>query len=145
MQPNSIELMHELQKSGFKVFIETHGEASIASIPPFVHIIMDIKTPGSRMCRGGFQENLAYLKPTDELKLVITDQNDYDWAKQLIKSQELPTKNIIFSAALPASDTPAPYTTTPPKELAENILKDQLPVRFQLQLHKQLWGDVPGK
>lgn len=145
LQRNTLELLHRLNHEGYRVSIETHGEVAIAPFAPYARIIMDIKTPGSLMARGKFVENLPHLKPSDEIKFVITSKSDYDWAKKLVLDQRQsthpwPTREILFSPALPAENSPAPYEGIEPRWLAEKILEDRLPVRFQLQLHKQLWG-----
>jgi 7-carboxy-7-deazaguanine synthase len=145
LQRNTPELLQRLIAEGYEVSIETHGEVSIREVAPHARIVMDIKTPGSRMNRGGFRENLQYLKPSDEIKFVITSQSDYYWARDLMRETQLPTREILFSPALPAENSPAPYEGVQPRWLAERILEDKLPVRFQLQLHKQLWGmDTKG-
>lgn len=133
-------LTQTLKKEHYQVSIETHGEASIAPVTEFARIIMDIKTPSSGMCRGGYKKNLGLLKPTDEIKFVIASIDDYAWAKNLVLSDPLPTHEILFSAAMPAHEAPRPFDGVDPTWLAERILEDQLPVRFQLQLHKYLWG-----
>jgi 7-carboxy-7-deazaguanine synthase len=114
--------------------------------PEKLKIIMDIKTPGSKMNRGYFKENLKWLRPSDEVKFVITSKEDYIWAKEILKEQQLTEKagEVLFSAALPAQNTPGEYEGIEPQWLAERILEDRLPVRFQWQLHKLLWGDKKG-
>lgn len=145
LQRNTPELLQRLVAEGYDVSIETHGEVSIQAVAPYARIVMDIKTPGSRMQRGGYRENIQYLKPSDEIKFVITSQSDYYWARDLMRSVKLPTREILFSPALPAENSPSPYEGVQPRWLAERILEDKLPVRFQLQLHKQLWGmDTKG-
>ena len=145
LQRNTLELLHRLRADGYQVSIETHGEVSVESVAPFARIVMDIKTPGSRMSRGFYRENLKFLKSRDEIKFVITSRDDYFWARDLITSTELPTQEILFSPALAAKNSPSSYEGVEPRWLAEQILKDHLPVRFQLQLHKQLWGmDTKG-
>ena len=133
-----------LRQEGYDVSIETHGEVSIEAISPKARIIMDIKTPGSKMNRGKFKDNLPFLKREDEIKFVITSKADYEWAKALVQ-KGLPTKEILFSPAFAAKGSPGTFSGIEPLELAELILKDQLKVRFQLQLHKLLWGaDTKG-
>lgn len=144
LQRNTLALIKAFSAEGYQVSIETHGEVSIEAVSPFARIIMDFKTPGSGMCRGGFEKNIPFLKPTDEIKFVITSPEDYEWAKNWVqkwqKNQNFPTKEILFSPALPALNTPGTIVGMDAKVLAENILRDHLPVRFQLQLHKQIWG-----
>lgn len=101
---------------------------------------MDVKTPSSGMCRGGFKKNAGDLKPTDEVKFVIASKEDYLWAKQVISEETFPVQEILFSPAVHAQDMPGEFEGVEPRWLAERILEDRLSVRFQLQLHKQLWG-----
>jgi len=141
IQKNTPKLAQILQEKGYHVSIETHGEASIEKVVPFAKIIMDIKTPGSNVHnrkntgRFGFENNLPLLKKTDEVKFVITNQEDYHWAKQQVLNLNIPTQEILFSPVLSDSRS---YEFS--KWLAEQILKDSLQVRFQLQLHKIIWG-----
>lgn len=133
-----------LTHEGYQVSIETHGEVSIEPVVQFSRIIMDIKTPSSGMCRGGYIKNLPLLKPKDEIKFVITSPDDYEWAKRIVLEKNLPTQEILFSSAMPAKNSPGRsdqnHLSGGPTWLAERILEDQLPVRFQLQIHKYLWG-----
>jgi 7-carboxy-7-deazaguanine synthase len=128
-----------LFSKGYEVAIETNGETPIKKVARFAKIIMDIKTPGSGMCREGFRDNLRLLKATDEIKFVITSTEDYAWAKNLVQSGALPTNEILFS---PAGHNDSTYT---PAQLAESIINDKLPVRLQLQLHKIIWGQERGR
>ncbi len=145
LQRSTLPFIDLLVREGYQVSIETHGEVSIKDAAKKARIVMDIKTPGSKMNRGGYQENLAYLKKDDEIKFVITSLSDYEWAKSLVKSGKLPTSEILFSPAMLAQNAPGTYEGIHPKALADLIVKDQLPVRFQLQLHKILWGlDTKG-
>jgi len=145
LQRGTLPLIRQLQQEGYTVSIETHGEVSIKDASILARIVMDIKTPGSKMNRMGFLKNLEYLKPEDEIKFVITSDSDYEWAKNLVLTTPLPTKEILFSPALPAQNSPGNFDGISPRHLAERILKDQLPVRFQIQLHKYLWGpDTKG-
>ena len=120
--------------------IETHGEVSIAAVSEIARIVMDIKTPSSGMARGGYKKNLKFLKPSDEVKFVITSEDDYSWAKTLVLSGEIPTHEILFSAAVPAIGSPGKFKGVSATWLAERILEERLPVRLQIQLHKILWG-----
>ena len=145
LQRNTLEFIDLLKTEGYQVSIETHGEVSIEAASKKARIIMDIKTPGSKMNRGYYEKNLPYLKPNDEIKFVITSLLDYEWAKEIVRSGKLATKEILFSPALPAANSPGTFEGMEPKILAEKILADRLPVRFQLQLHKILWGrDTKG-
>ena len=133
-------LVRALVDSGYDVSIETHGECSIAPVVAQARIVMDIKTPGSKMNRMGFEKNLSLLKPQDEIKFVITSTDDYTFAKQWVQSGKLTTQEVLFSPAQRGPDQPGQFDGVEPRWLAERILEDRLPVRFQLQLHKQLWG-----
>ena len=149
LQRNTLAFIDQLNERGYSVSIETHGEVSIQEASKKARIIMDIKTPGSKMNRGGYEKNLAYVKPTDEIKFVITSMRDYEWARDMVQSwirdEKMPTREILFSPALAAKGSPGAYEGVNPRELAERILEDQLPVRFQYQLHKLLWGaDTKG-
>jgi 7-carboxy-7-deazaguanine synthase len=142
LQRRTPALVDALIAQGYRVSIETHGEAPIASVASRARIIMDIKTPGSGMCRGGYERNLAALKPSDEVKFVICSPEDYIWARELVRSGRIPVEVILFSPVVPAAGSPSPASVpgVDPTWLAERILEDRLPVRLQLQLHKILWG-----
>ena len=141
MQRPTPALTRELVEQGFLVSIETHGEHPIQSVAQLARIIMDIKTPSSGMCRGGFEKNFRFLKPEDEIKFVIASKEDYLWAKKWVESGRLPTHTVLFSAAIPAQDAPRPYPGVDLQWLAERILEDRLNVRLQVQLHKLIWGN----
>lgn len=141
LQRGTLPFIQLLRENGYQVSIETHGEVSIEKVAPLARLVMDIKTPGSKMNRGYFKKNLPFLKKEDEIKFVITSDSDYEWAKQIVQSGTLPTKEILFSPIIPSEGAPENVAGMNPKRLAEQILSDQLPVRFQLQLHKLLWGN----
>jgi 7-carboxy-7-deazaguanine synthase len=140
LQRKTPALVQALIDQNYAVSIETHGEISIASVVKQARIVLDIKTPSSGMCRGGYTSNLPLLKSTDEVKFVIASPEDYLWAKSIVLSKVIPTQEILFSPALPAAQCPGSFPGVEPKWLAERILEDGLPVRFQLQIHKYLWG-----
>ena len=140
LQRHTPELVHSLISQSYQVSIETHGEVPIDSVSKIARIVMDIKTPSSGMSRGGYEKNLPFLKSSDEIKFVIASQADYEWAKTLVRSCAFPTKEILFSPAVPAEGSPGGFPEVSATWLAEKILEDRLPVRFQLQLHKILWG-----
>ncbi len=136
-QPNCLTLLELLCDAGFQVSLETSGAMDIASVDPRVSRVVDVKTPGSREAARNRLENFADLTPRDQLKFVICSRGDYDWSKEFLREHGLPDRaRILFSPS---------YTEVTPTELADWILADRLPVRFQIQLHKVLWGDVPGK
>ena len=130
------DLLEDLCDLGYTVSLETGGAISIGEIDKRVKIILDIKTPGSGEEKNNFWDNLKLIKPKDEIKFVITDLKDYIWAKEVLIREKLNEKALILFSPV--------YGDVNPKDLAEWILKDQLPVRFQIQLHKIIWGEVPG-
>jgi 7-carboxy-7-deazaguanine synthase len=135
------ELVDRLNEAGYSVSIETHGEVSIEKIAPHARIIMDVKTPSSKMNRGGWRKNLPFLKATDEVKFVIASETDYAWARGLVRETGFPTREILFSPVMRTAGSPGEYPGVDPTWLAERILEDRLPVRMQVQLHKILWGN----
>ena len=136
-QPNCVILLSRLCDEGFEVSLETSGAMDVSKVDTRVSRVVDVKTPGSREEARNRVENFALLTSHDQLKFVICSREDYDWSKAYLREHELPGRcQILFSPS---------YTQVPPRDLAEWILADRLPVRFQLQLHKILWGDVPGK
>ncbi len=136
LQKNVYPLMEFFLKEGVKVLLETNGSLSLEKVPREVVKIMDLKTPSSGMEKFNNFKNLAFLNGKDEVKFVIADRNDYLWAKKIIFSFYLPVfTNVLVSPVFGRLD---------PRELAAWVLEDRLPVRFQLQLHKVLWGDRPG-
>lgn len=137
-QPHCLELLTALCDRGCRVSLETSGALPIGEVDPRVVVILDLKTPGSGEVGRNLWENLPILKSSDEVKFVICDRNDYEWARMKIDEFRLADLGIelLFSPS---------YGQLPAQQLAEWILADNLPVRFQLQLHKQLWGDTPGR
>ena len=149
LQKNSLPLMQQLCDDGFTVLIETSGAHDISQIDPRVHRIMDLKCPASgEVARNRF-ENIAHLKATDEIKFVIGTQEDYDWAKQQIAAHKLDAIcPLLFSWVHPLAPAqqskvlkavPAGLTPISRQQLAEKIIADALPVRFQIQQHKIIW------
>ena len=136
-QPNCIPLMQYLCEAGYTVSIETSGARDIAQIDPRVTIVMDLKTPGSGEVSKNLWTNIPLLKPQDQIKFVICDREDYLWACDMIKQYQLTEKvQVLFSCS---------WEQLSPAALADWILTDRLPVRFQLQLHKVLWNDARGR
>lgn len=130
------DLLKALCDLGYSVSLETSGAMDISHVDPRVSIIMDIKTPGSGEESKNLWANIPHLKAKDELKFVLADRADYDWAKQVLAKYALTEKSpVLFSPV---------YKTLPPADLAQWVLEDHLPVRMQLQLHKILWGEKPG-
>ncbi len=137
LQENSYLLMGLLLDEGRKVMLETGGHRTIAKVDRRIKIIYDIKCPGSGMSDRNMWENLLLLKPSDEIKFVIASEADYRWAENVIREYSLGSRHeILFS---PVSGV------INPRDLAEWILRDNLPVRMQLQLHRVIWGDERGR
>lgn len=136
-QPACIELLKILCDQGYEVSLETSGALSVANVDPRVIKVIDLKTPGSgELARNDFK-NIEWLLPHDQIKFVICDQNDYEWSKKIVEQFRLNERcEVLFSPS---------YLQMNNIVLAEWILADRLPVRFQLQMHKYIWGDVPGK
>ena len=133
-QKECISLLNELIKSGYKVLLETSGSLSIKNVPKKVINIIDFKCPSSKMMKKNLWENINYLKKKDEVKFVIEDANDYKWAKEKITQYKLLEKcNILMSPS---------YNQIKPEQITKWILNDNLDIRFQIQLHKEIWGNV---
>jgi 7-carboxy-7-deazaguanine synthase len=149
LQKNSLALMGMLCDEGFTVLIETNGAQDISAIDPRVRRIMDLKCPSSGEAGRNRWENVAHLKPTDEVKFVIGSMQDYEWAKEVLGRHVLAgICPVLFSWAEPLTRAqqhpslkavPAGHQPISRRELAERILADALPVRFQVQLHKVIW------
>lgn len=135
VQDEAYELMQQLCDAGYEVMLETGGSLPIETVDKRVKIIMDLKCPSSRMALKNRFENIMFLKPKDEVKFVIGNSEDYEWMKSIIKEYMILERcNILISPV---------FGEMEPVELVEWILKDNLEVRFQLQLHKYIWE--PGK
>lgn len=135
-QKNSIFLLRALCDAGYEVSLETGGSLEISAVDVRVMRVVDIKTPASGEVAKNRWENLALLTPHDEIKFVLCDENDYRWAKQILQQHRLTEKcAVLFSPAHDMLDA---------TQLADWILRDRLPVRLQVQLHKLLWNNVPG-
>lgn len=136
-QKACLTLLTRLCDEGYEVSLETSGALSIAQVDTRVVKVVDIKTPGSCEVDKNHWENIPYLLAHDQVKFVICDEADYDWAKQTIERYHLTSRcQVLFSPS---------YQQIIPRDLADWILRDQLPVRLQIQLHKYLWGDVQGR
>ena len=130
-------LVEQLCDAGYLVSVETSGALDISVLDPRAQRVMDVKTPGSGEQARNLPENLACLRPQDFAKFVICDRNDYEWARGFVAAHRLAARcEVLFSPC---------WERVAPAELADWILADHLPVRFQLQLHKVLWGDEPGR
>ncbi len=135
-QKNCIVLLQALCDAGYRVSLETGGAMDISEVDARVMRVVDIKTPGSGELAKNRWENLALLTSDDEIKFVLCDEADYLWAKSLIIEHQIAEKcPILFSPV---------HGTMDPTQLAEWILRDRLPVRLQVQLHKILWNNAAG-
>jgi 7-carboxy-7-deazaguanine synthase len=133
LQPAVPELLRELCDAGKTVLIETSGERDVSVCDPRVHRIMDLKAPGSGESHRNRIENIALLGARDEVKVVLADRADYEWARGMVTEHRLDAKvrAVLFSCV---------FGELEPNALAAWILEDQLPVRLQLQMHKYVWG-----
>ena len=135
-QPDCLLLLDALVEAGYEVSLETSGALDIAGVNPKVVKVMDLKPPGSGEAAANRFENLAHLNPADQIKFVIRDEADYRWARDQVREHGLSALcEVLFSPVAGEQD---------PADLAERILHDRLDVRFQIQLHKYLWGDQTG-
>ena len=136
-QPNCIPLLASLCDRGYEVSLETSGAMPVEEVDPRVVKVLDLKTPASGEAHRNLYENVAHLNPHDQVKFVICDRGDYEWARFKIDEYQLGDRvtDVLFSPSYGELDA-----TT----LAEWILEDRLHVRLQLQLHKLLWNDEPG-
>ena len=137
-QPNCLPLLSLLCDQGYQVSLETSGAMPVKDVDARVVKILDLKTPASKEMAKNDYENVHFLSQQDQVKFVICDREDYDWAKFQIDQHGLLDKvsDVLFSPS---------YTQLSGRELADWILEDKLQVRFQMQLHKVLWNDEPGR
>jgi 7-carboxy-7-deazaguanine synthase len=136
-QKACLTLLTQLCDSGYEVSLETSGAIVVDEVDTRVSKVMDFKTPGSGEVAKNRFTNVEFLSPHDQVKFVICDRADYEWSKQVTLEQRLTERcEVLFSPS--AQQLPA-------RELADWIVADRLPVRFQIQLHKHLWGDEPGR
>lgn len=136
-QKGCIALLKALCDAGYAVSLETSGALDIGAVDSRVARVVDLKTPGSGEQARNRYENIELLTPRDQVKFVLCDRNDYDWACEQVKHYHLNERcMVLFSSS---------FAQLPPVQLAEWILQDRLPVRMQVQLHKVLWGETPGK
>lgn len=136
-QPSVHGLLKGLCDGGHIVSLETSGALAIDQVDPRVSVVMDLKTPASGEVDKNLYRNIEKLEKKDQIKFVICSREDYEWARFKIEQYELNVRvgEVLFSPS---------YEDLSPRELADWIVADRLPVRFQMQLHKLLWGDVPG-
>lgn len=136
-QKRCLDLLTHLCDAGYEVSLETSGALDILPVDPRVHRVVDLKAPGSGESARNLMGNLEHLTARDQVKFVLADRADYDWAIAALREHELAARcMVLFSPA---------YGKLEPRTLAEWILQDRLPVRLQIQLHKVLWGEAPGR
>jgi 7-carboxy-7-deazaguanine synthase len=136
-QKGCAALLSRLCDEGLRVSLETSGAMSLAGLDPRVVMVVDVKTPGSGEESRNRYEELQRLQPKDLVKFVICGREDYEWSRAKLNELQLAARcTVLFSPS---------HGELPPGTLADWLLEDQLPVRFQIQLHKYLWGNVPGK
>jgi 7-carboxy-7-deazaguanine synthase len=136
-QKNCLPLLQRLCDEGFRVSLETSGAIALEGVDPRVVLVVDVKTPGSGEEARNRYDQLARLQNKDLVKFVVCGREDYEWSRAKLGELALPQRcTVLFSPS---------HEQLPAHELADWILEDRLPVRFQIQLHKYLWGNVPGK
>ncbi len=136
-QKNCLPLLTALCDAGYDVSLETSGALPIGGVDPRVARIVDVKAPSSGEVEQNCWANVALLTARDELKFVLADRADYEWARRIIAEHRLSERCPVLVSSV--------HKALPPRTLAEWVLADRLPVRFQMQLHKLLWGNLPGK
>ena len=145
-QPNCLPLLNRLCDLGCQVSLETSGALDVSKVDPRVSKVLDLKTPTSGEEQRNLLSNLEYLTPHDQIKFVICNHEDYEWSKHQVQQYQLQDKvgTVWFSPAFAVEKN---AVKLPPlaRDLAQWILADHLPVRFQLQLHKLLWNDETGR
>jgi 7-carboxy-7-deazaguanine synthase len=136
-QPLCLDLLMQLADENFNVSLETSGALDVSKVDERIVKVMDLKTPSCGEIKKNRYENIGFLTVQDQVKFVIADADDYNWSKKIMADYDLANRcQILFSPVVPTQN---------PTELAEKILADRLPVRFQIQLHKLLWQDAQGK
>ena len=131
LQDGCVKLIKELEKNNYKILLETGGALSIKDIPSKTHIVLDIKCPSSEMQNKNYWKNMDYIKKSDEVKFVIGNKIDYNWSKKIISEYDLTKKCSILMSPV--------YNKIQPKKIVSWILEDNLKVRFQIQIHKEIW------
>ncbi len=136
-QSDAVGLLKRLCEEGFTVLLETSGAVDTSAVDPRVHTILDVKCPGSGMTERMHWPNVERLRPQDEAKFVIQDRADYEWAKDIVARYSLTDRCVVLFSPV--------FGTLDPRRLAEWVLADRLPIRFQLQMHKYIWApDMRG-
>jgi 7-carboxy-7-deazaguanine synthase len=135
-QKRCLILLRRLCDAGYEVSLETSGALDVSAVDPRVRKVMDLKAPGSGESARNLWSNLDHLLPHDQVKIVIASRGDYEWARGVVAERALERRCMVLFSPV--------HGAVQPRELAEWIIEDRLPVRFQLQLHKLLWNDAPG-
>ncbi|MEO7478516.1 MAG: 7-carboxy-7-deazaguanine synthase QueE [Lysobacteraceae bacterium] len=136
-QKRCIDLLKRLCDAGYEVSLETSGALDIGMVDPRISRVMDLKTPGSGEMARNRLENIPLLTMRDQVKFVLCDRADYDWALAMLREHDLPSRcDVLLSPS---------YGQLQARDLAEWMLADRVPARFQLQLHKLLWGEEQGR
>ena len=136
-QKRCLDLLRRLCDAGHAVSLETSGALDIGQVDPRVSRVLDLKTPGSGEAHRNLWDNIGLLTAHDQVKFVLCGREDYDWAREVIREHDIPARcDVLFSPSKDQLDA---------RELADWIVADRLPVRFQMQLHKILWNDEPGR
>ncbi len=136
-QKRCLILLRKLCDAGYQVSLETSGALDVSAVDPRVRKVMDLKAPGSGESRRNLWSNLDHLLPHDQIKIVLASRADYEWACAMLAEHALADRCMVLFSPV--------HGAVEPRDLAEWILADKLPVRFQLQLHKLLWNDAAGK
>jgi 7-carboxy-7-deazaguanine synthase len=136
-QPHCLPLLSALADAGYRVSLETSGAMPLDAVDRRVIRVVDVKTPGSREEHRNRYDQLTLLRPEEQIKFVLCDRADYEWSRDKLAALQLPQRcQVLFSPS---------HEQLPARQLADWILADRLPVRFQIQLHKHLWGNEPGR
>ena len=136
-QKGCLDLLVALADAGYRVSLETSGAMPIGAVDPRVIRVVDVKTPASGEESRNRYEQLALLRPEEQIKFVLCDRSDYEWGRDKVASMQLAQRcHVLFSPS---------HEQLPARQLADWVLEDRLPVRFQIQLHKYLWGNEPGR
>lgn len=136
-QKRCLLLLEKLCDAGLEVSLETSGALDVSAVDPRVSRVVDLKTPGSGEMTRNLLENLPLLTRRDQIKFVLCSREDYDWARAMVAEHRLNERSMVLFSPSKGELSP--------RELADWIVADRLPVRFQMQLHKLLWNDEPGR
>lgn len=135
-QKRCLILLRRLCDAGYEVSLETSGALDVSAVDARVRKVVDLKAPGSGESGRNLWSNMEHLDARDQIKMVLADRDDYEWAREMITQHALTQRCMVLLSPV--------HERLAPRQLAEWILADRLPVRLQMQMHKQLWGDVPG-